>query len=78
MILKSYKEYIEYHPFWQNQGWKINYIRKFIDEIQNNKYKLKDKEKYDIINKLDDIEERILQEIDNWLDEMLLIKASIS
>lgn len=77
-MIKSYKEYIEYHPFWKNQGWKINYIRKFIEEIQNNKYKLNDKEKDIILEKMDDIEERILKEINNWLDEVLLIKARIS
>ena len=77
-MIKTYKEYINYHPFWQNQGWKINYIRKLMIDIDNNKYNLKDKEKENILNQLYDIEENILKEINNWLDKALLLKSSIS
>ena len=77
-MIKSYNEYIEYHPFWQNQGWKINYIRKLMVDIDNNKYQLKDKEKEIILNQLYDIEDKILNEINNWLDQAIWIIAKIS
>lgn len=77
-MIKTYKEYINYHPFWKNQGWKINYIRKLMIDIDNNKYNLKDKEKENILNQLYDIEENILKAINDWLDKALLIKSSIS
>jgi len=77
-MIKTYKEYIEYHPFWKNQGWKINYIRKLMIDIDNNKYQLKDKEKEDILNQLYDIEDKILKEINNWLDQAIWIIAKIS
>lgn len=77
-MIKTYKEYIEYHPFWKNQGWKINYIRKLMIDIDNNKYQLKDKEKENILNQLYDIEDKILKEINNWLDQAIWIIAKIS
>lgn len=77
-MIKTYKEYIEYHPFWINQGWKINYIRKLMIDIDNNKYNLKDKEKEKILNQLYDIEDKILKEINNWLDQAIWIIAKIS
>lgn len=77
-MIKTYKEYINYHPFWQNQGWKINFIRKLMIDIDNNKYQLKDKQKDEILEKLYDIENDILEKINDWLDKALLIKASIS
>ena len=77
-MIKTYKEYIDYHPFWKNQWWKINYIRKFIDDINNDKYQLKDKQKDEILEKLYDIENDILDKINDWLDKTLLLKSSIS
>ena len=77
-MIKTYKEYINYHSFWQNQWWKINFIRKLMIDIDNNKYQLKDKQKDEILEKLYDIENDILEKINDWLDKALLIKSSIS
>lgn len=47
-------------------------------DIDNNQYQLKDKQKDEILEKLYDIENDILEKINDWLDKALLIKSSIS
>ena len=77
-MIKTYKEYIDYYSYWKNYWWKINFIRKIIDDIQNNVYKLNDEKKYKLIDELDEIEQNISKTINDWLDKALLIKSSIS
>jgi hypothetical protein len=77
-MIKTYNEYINLYWYWQNYWWKINYINKIIDDIQNNVYKLNDEKKYKLIDELDEIEQNISKTINDWLDKALLIKSSIS
>ena len=66
--MKDYKQYINEYTFWQNYGWKINYIRKIWDWIR--KYK-SDQEAQEIR----DLEQEIIDLINKNLEKAQLINA---